>query len=170
MGTFTKGNAGLLQTATLLLLCALFFILAVGGIATGISAYNGTVEIIDSTNATRTALAYITNQSRRGDFSGGIQVGTIFGLDTLVLREYIPDGEGSNYIFCTYIYAYDGLLWELYVEEGFEADMYPGAGTNLIALDSMDITAENGLVTVTVRYGGHSGSITLYSRSSEEVG
>lgn len=166
MGTFTREKSGLMETVALLVLCALFFVLAVGAIATGVSAYGRTNSTVEENNALRTAMAYISNQARQGDISGGVEKGLIFGRDALILNEHVLDDEGTVYTYCTFIYCYDGYLRELYTEKGLEGDMGPEAGTDLIPLDSLDLTVNGGMITATVGWNGVKGSVSFWPRSA----
>lgn len=141
MGRFMEKKPALLENIALLLLCALFFFVAAGAVATGVSAYQGVSRRGEENSACRTALAYIANQVRRAD-AGGVEVGAYQGLDALLLTELI-EGE----VYTTYIYCYEGTLWELFTQEGI--DLGPEAGTPLVPLAALAISLEaEGLIRV----------------------
>ena len=170
MGGFTIKRSSFMESVAILVLCALFAVLAIGAIATGVNAYTGTTALVESTNTSRTALAYISNQLRQYDSAGMVAVGRIFGEDALVLREIAYGMDGEEYEYCTYIYCSGGWLRELYTEAGLEGDMIPDAGTGLVALTSASFSeAAQGLIQVTVRHQGVEASplLTLSARAGE---
>ncbi len=161
MGTFMKGRGGLGVTIALLVLCTVFLTSTIAVAAMGVSAYNSTIKTTDSTTAYRTAVAYIANQARRGDSLGGIEIGTLYGADALVIREQY---EFATY--CTYIYCFGGYLYELYTEEGMQLEMDPEAGTRLIPLDTLTIRADDhGMIVASISCGGMSGYVRVAPRT-----
>ena len=75
----------------------------------------------------RTVLAYVTEKVHQNDAAGGIRADTFEGCPALILER---DNEGVTY--CTYLYAYDGALRELMVQQGTEAR--PGDGREILPL------------------------------------
>ena len=154
-------NAGRgLRSALILVLCALFFLLAKGLGLLSREAYRGEPAAADEHYTHRTALSYLVNQLRRGDVAGGVSVRAFGDGDALCLSE-------GGYV--TLLYCYDGQLRELYTEEGL--DLSPEDGVAVLPLDGLTVTMEEGLITFTAESGGTSypASLSLRSTPLEEV-
>ena len=164
MGGFTSRRRGLMESVALLVLCALFFILAVAAIATGVSAYNGTSQVIEDSNTYRTVLAYLSNQVRRGDSVGNIEVGRLFDSGALMIYETIDEWE-----YVTYIYCHDGFLRELFIEKGLEFEAE--AGNELIPLEKVyfGVTAD-GQIMAAFTNGDEGEHMLITVRSNFESG
>jgi hypothetical protein len=169
MSGFGGKRPGMMEGLALLILCTLFFMLAVGAIATGVRAYTGVSALTDATNGWRTALAYISNQVRAGDAAGAVTITRIFDVDALCISEFATGDDGTVYTYRTYIYCYGGALRELYTEAGLEGDMVPEGGTDLLALDSLSLSYAEGLIAVTATVGDSHGSVLISALSGEGV-
>ena len=113
----------------------------------------------------RTAMAYIANQVRRADYEGGVGIGKFRELDALMLTEEI--GE-TTYI--TFIYCYEGHLYELFVEKGFEGE--PEGGTILLPVNSFVAhVTDEGLLSLSIEdLSGGQGNTLLLPRSGVKEG
>lgn len=132
----TRGRT--LRTAVTVVLCALFFLLAMGVVLLSSGVYRDAVAASDRNFTRRTALSYVINQVRRGDVEGGVSLGSFGGGDALFLH------EGG---FTTILYCYDGQLRELYAEEGIA--LAPGDGTAILPLAELEVEAADGCLRVT---------------------
>jgi len=68
-----------------------------------------------------TLMQYLSARVHQGDWEKGVSVNEFDGTVALVLAEKIEDK-----VYETYIYCYDGWLWELYTEEGFAVSVSDG--------------------------------------------
>lgn len=131
-----------LRSAVTVVLCALFFLLAIGVVLLGSGVYRGTAAAADENFTHRTALGYLTNQIRRGDVAGGLSLGSFGGGDALFLRE-------NGYV--TILYCYEGQLLELFAEEGL--DLPPDAGMAILPLASLTLEPGGDCLRITVTDG-----------------
>ena len=151
-----------LRSAVTVVLCALFFLLAIGVVLLGSGVYRGTAAAADENFTHRTALGYLTNQIRRGDVEGGLSLGQFGDGDALFLRE-------NGYV--TILYCYEGQLLELFAEEGL--DLPPDGGMPILPLASLTVEPREGCLRITATGGdGVSYSADLAPRCgwTEEVG
>ena len=91
---------------------------------------------------------------------GGIVVENIEGVQTLIL-----DAQAE---YITYIYQYDGWLWELYTWCG--EPMVPGDGRQLVESEGFALSLEEQLLTVEITApGGVKDTLLLNLRSGEGI-
>ncbi|OUN05300.1 hypothetical protein B5G43_13505 [Flavonifractor sp. An92] len=129
-----------LRTALVVVLCALFFVLAMGITLLGSSVYRGVVAASDRNYTQRTALSYLINQVRR---SPSVGVGSFELCPALDLG-----GSGEEADYHTVLYVYDGQLRELYTQRN--SGLTPADGTAILPLEDLQVALENGLITLTV--------------------
>ena len=67
----------------------------------------------------RVSLSYVANKIRQGDKNEGIEIKNINGNNALIIKETYND---INYE--TWIYHYDGCLYEIFIDEGSEFEIY----------------------------------------------
>ncbi|BDF72815.1 hypothetical protein CE91St41_37980 [Oscillospiraceae bacterium] len=125
-----------LRSTLVALLCALFFLLAMGTALLSSGVYRAAAAASDENYAQRTSLSYLANQIRRAD--GAVGVGTFGGADALVIYE-------GDYV--TLIYCWDGQLRELYTEPG--TGLLPADGEGILPVASLTISASGALLTLT---------------------
>lgn len=104
------------HTADLLFTIGLFCVFAAAAfilVMIGVRAYQSTVEHMQDTFSTRTAVSYVAEKLRQHDTDGGAELGQVEGLPALVLHDQLG---GESYL--TYIYADDQTLYELTVRDG----------------------------------------------------
>lgn len=128
-----------MQSAAVLVLCAVFFIFAMGITLLGSSVYRNTVSASDENRLYRTALSYLVNQIRRGDQLGGVSIGSFEGVDAVMLTE-------GGYV--TYLYCWGGQLRELYMEK--DAGLTAEDGMPVLPVASFTATLEGGLLHLTI--------------------
>lgn len=141
-----------LRSALILILCGLYFVLAMGITLLASGVYRDTVESADRNYAQRTALSYLINQVRRSDTDGSVAVGSFGESDALVLR----DGP-----YVTILYCYDGQLRELYTEEG--SGLTAQDGLPILPLASLTLSfTESGIsITATDQDGAAYSAVVL---------
>ena len=151
---FQNRSSRLLRAALTAALGALFFLLAMGITLMGSSVYRSTVSASDQHYTVRTAASYLANQVRQGDRSGSVFVTAFGDGDALMVT------EGDYY---TLLYCYEGQLRELYAETG--SGLTAADGLPILALDALEISAEDGLLTLSVVGEGAAASLSLSPRS-----
>lgn len=103
---------------------AVFFVLAASAVTLVVLAsgfYSRQVKASSDSYSGRTTLAYVTEKLHQNDENGAVSVGNFDGSDALVIRQSYG---GKEYV--TYLYAYDGYLRELFIQEGTEAKASDG--------------------------------------------
>ncbi|MDD3402352.1 MAG: DUF4860 domain-containing protein [Hespellia sp.] len=103
---------------------ALLFVFAASSFVVIILAaniYSHTTTASSEHYDTRTPVSYVTEKIRQADLHGQVSIGTFDGLESLVLSQQY--GEKS---YTTYIYAYDGTLMELFIQDGVQAKAKDG--------------------------------------------
>lgn len=132
----------ILDLAALLVLTA-FALCVLLVLLTGANLYRSLVEEGEEGYLRRTALQYLTTRIRQAE---SVEIGTFEGCDALILRE-----EAGA---VTRVYCFDGWLRELYAVP--EARVSPGDGEILLEAESLSVTREDRLLTLTL------GSEALY--------
>lgn len=116
-----------------LALCALFAVLAIGVTLLSGGVYRQCTTRAEKTGAGRTALSYLTNQLRRSDRAGAVEVTSFGGRDALRLEQE----EGYELL----LYCYDGQFRELYA--GVDSGAVPADGTALFPMEVMSVRAQS---------------------------
>lgn len=139
----------------------LFALVILSVLLSGASAYHRLVETNQIHDNSRTALSYISARVRRAESGQAVQKAQFAQGDALVLPERL---DGQAYI--TRIYCYQGYLMELYTPA--EGAFAPEDGTRILPMEALEITIEDGLLTVSLKdEKGNSRQIALYLPGSE---
>ena len=103
-----------------------------------------------------TPLSYIREKVRQNDQNRAISVGTLDGVDCLILQ------SEDTY---TYIYAYEGTLKELYIRDGVEA--HTKDGKDILEIKDFQIQElSDGLLSISCQSSdGTEQSVILSERS-----
>lgn len=125
---------------------------------TGINAYSRLTERNRLSYDRRTCMQYMAMRVHSSDTSDRITIGNFDGSDALILHE---DG------YFTFIYCSDGYLKELYCAENYEAN--PGDGERILKAEHMDLSLDNGLLSITLTAGGSTNTLHLSLRSGERA-
>ncbi|WP_251316364.1 DUF4860 domain-containing protein [Flintibacter muris] len=144
-----------------LLLFGVFAACVLAVLLTGADAYRRLTARDQAAFDRRTGVQYITTKVRQADAGyGGIVVENIEGVQTLIL-----DAQAE---YITYIYQYDGWLWELYTWCG--EPMVPGDGRQLVESEGFALSLEEQLLTVEITApGGVKDTLLLNLRSGEGI-
>ncbi|MBN2793785.1 MAG: DUF4860 domain-containing protein [Clostridia bacterium] len=99
----------------------------------------------------RIALSYINKRIRQSDQKNGIQLidNSVEGKEALVIKNDLG--------FETYIFFYDGMLYECYTDEAPTIEL----SMPLVALDYLDFTLEPNGITMEIIYELHGEDILL---------
>lgn len=141
-----------------LLLFGVFAVCVLAVLLTGADAYRRLTDRDRAAFDRRTAVQYLATRVRQADARGGVAVEDIGGATALKL-----DAESA---YPTWLYCYDGQLMELYCY--FEERPGPEDGQPLMAVEALEVTLEDGLLTLRVtQTGGESDTLLLSLRSGE---
>ncbi len=142
-----------------LLLFGVFAACILSVLLTGAEAYRRLTQRDQAAYARRTAVQYIATRVRQADSLALVSVEEFQGVTALVLRE---DGE-----YATRVYCHEGYLKELYASE--EDLMVPGDGERIMAAEGLELSLDQGLLTVSVTgENGEESTLLLSLRSGEE--
>ena len=114
---------------------ALLFVFAVSAFSVLILAadvYASTSGRLNANDENRTALSYISEKIRQNDFNGAIGTVTIDDTDCLALSAVYNETPCT-----TYIYVYDGVLKELFINDGVDVSLKNGR--DIIPVSSLTI-------------------------------
>ena len=123
-----------------LLLFGVFAACVLAVLLTGADAYRRLTQRDQAAYERRACTQYIATKVRQADGLDNLAVADIAGAQTLIL------GGDAEYV--TYIYCYDGWLRELY--SWVEEPMFPESGQGLIQAEGLDLSLEDGLLTIRV--------------------
>lgn len=144
-----------------LLLFGVFAVCVLAVLLTGADAYRRLTLRDQAAYERRACTQYIATKVRQADAEGAVAVTDIDGVPALALGQ---DGE-----FVTYIYCHGGWLRELYI--WCEEPPAPQDGQELVQAEGLDLSLEDGLLTVRVTQdGGGADTLLLSLRSGEEAG
>ena len=119
----------------ILFVLTLFFVFALSAltlVVLGANIYRSTVNHMDESFTDRTSYAYITQKLRQNDEAGAVSISEFGGRNACVITQEI-----NNTVYNTYIYAYDGYLYELLARADME--MQPQDGTRILELEDFRI-------------------------------
>lgn len=126
-----------------LLLFGVFAACILSVLLTGADVYRRLTARDQAAYARRTCVQYVATKVRQAPSGAALSVEDFGGTDALVMGEDI-DGEA----YLTRIYCYDGWLRELFTYAGGE--FYPEDGEKIIEARQMDLSLEDGLLTVSI--------------------
>lgn len=157
-----KKHSHSLQLLLPVCLLSAFIAAAMLAVLLSASAYR---DILDRSNqmTEATALTYIGEKVRRSDTAGSVRLDTIGSCPALVIR------QGQERLYDTYIYCYGGSLRELMIK--VELTPEPDMGRALVPMEGLDLTMEDGLISLTlVAPSGMEYRSCVCLRSEEGVG
>ena len=149
-----------------LFVLTLFFVFALSTLTLvilGANVYRSTVNHMSENFTDRTSYAYITQKLRQEDESGSISIGDIEGIPACIMTN-----EVNGAIYNTYLYEYDGYLYELLAR----ADLHMKAtdGTPILPLEKFNIDkANDNLFKITINTE-NSEDFSMYISSHTEGG
>lgn len=144
-----------------LLLFGVFAVCVLAVLLTGADAYRRLTLRDQAAYERRACTQYIATKVRQADLADRLSVADMDGVQALVL--------GGDEEYVTYIYCYDGWLRELYL--WCEEPPAPQDGRELIQAEGLDLSLEDGLLTVRVTQGsGRADTLLLSLRSGEGAG
>lgn len=141
-----------------LLLFGVFAVCVLAVLLTGADAYRRLTQRDQAAYDQRTCVQYVATRVRQADAAGQIALEDFGGSDCLVL------GAGEDYV--TRVYYYDGWIMELFCAADME--LGPEDGERVMAAGGLDLSLEDGLLTVTAADAqGGENTLLLSLRSGE---
>ena len=141
-----------------LLLFGIFAACVLAVLLTGADTYRRLTERDQAAYDSRVCIQYIAARVRQADRDNGVSVEPFGGRDALILTE-----EGG---YATYVYWHEGYLMELYTS--VDGDLAPEDGEKLMASGGLELSLEDGLLTVDITQGtGEQDTLCLSLRSGE---
>ena len=141
----------------------MFFVFAASSLSVLILAadvYASTTDRLGINDENRTALSYISEKIRQNDSNGAVNTVSIDDTDCLTLSAVY------NGIPCTtYIYVYDGILKELFINDGIPVSLKDGRDIMQISSLSIDRLEEHVYLFTTVDSTGTESSVIASERS-----
>ena len=134
-----------MQGAFIFVLLGLFALMSTLMVLLGAQMYHATVDRSEYNNVNRGMGAYVRSMVRSLD-SGEVSVEEPGGIPAVALKE---TWEGEQYV--TWIYQYDGALYEQYTD--MEDEFNPERGTEICPANSLSAELEDGLLTVRLTNG-----------------
>ena len=141
-----------------LLLFGVFAVCVLAVLLTGADAYRRLTLRDQAAFDRRSCTQYIATKVRQADTAGNVAVTEIGGVQALVMdadQEYV-----------TYLYSYDGWLWELYTWCG--EPPVPGDGQQLLEVERVDWSLEEPLLRVEITAPNGAEDTLLLNLRSEE--
>lgn len=114
---------------------ALFFVFAASSLSVLVLAadvYASTTARLSVNDESRTVLSYLSEKIRQNDADGAIRTVVIDGVDCLAIS---ADYNGTA--CTTYIYVYDGMLKELFINDGIPIPLKEGK--DIMEISSLSI-------------------------------
>lgn len=143
---------------------SLFFVFAVSALSVLILAgniYASTSSRLRVNDENRTALSYIAEKIRQNDSGGAIDITLVDNTECLAISAVYHE------VSCTtYIYVYDGMLKELFINDGIPVNLK--SGRDIMELASLSVEAlEDHLFHFTaVDSQGTESTLTVSERST----
>ena len=142
---------------------ALFFVFAASSLSVLILAanvYTSTTKRLSINDENRTVLSYLSEKIRQNDTDGAINSVSIVGIDCLALS---ADYNGTA--CTTYIYVYDGVLKELFINDGIPVPLKEGRDIMQIASLSIEQLDDRIYLFTAVDSSGTESSLVALERS-----
>ena len=130
-----------MQGVFVFVLLGLFALMSTLMVLLGAQMYRSTVANAQENNSRRVLSAYVRSMVRAEDSYQKVKVEEYEGIKALSMYEDIGDEE-----YVTWIYCYDGQLWEQFTDAGYGFD--PEDGTPIGAATAFEPALEDGLLTV----------------------
>ncbi len=133
-----RGKSHSVDTVFVLTLFCAFATCVLLVLVLGTKAYSAVRNESDETYSCRTALSYISQKLHHSDHAGSVTIGEHCGAPALILGE-----SYDGVLFNTFIYYYDGNVYELLCEEGLDLDIDAGNPILPAGALSFEKTGEN---------------------------
>jgi hypothetical protein len=128
----TGSKAG---TAAVLMIFCVFAMSVLAVLMLGADVYKNMNESSQEDYNKRVCLSYIWSKAKNKDDGGGFYAGEFHGLPALIFNDVF-----GGRLYKTVIYAHDGVLRELFFEDGLSFN--PGDGEAVAKLDRLSVTED----------------------------
>lgn len=118
------------DTVFVVALLTLFAITASLLVLISAKQYNITTQEVNNNYETRTISSYLREKIRQSDANNAISIQDLNGTQAIAMVQVLDSGN-----YYTYIYAYEGYLYESYQKEG--VNFVPTTGQKIMPIDSM---------------------------------
>ena len=129
-----KSSGHTIDMVFILGLLAVFGITSFFVILVGAKQYQATANRMSDNYETRTISSYLEEKLNQNDICGSGTVVQLESSDALALTQTINEQS-----YTTYIYAYDGYLWEITVTS--DTPVVPGSGQKILETKELEIEA-----------------------------
>ena len=129
-----KSSGHTIDMVFILGLLAVFGITSFFVILVGAKQYQATANRMSDNYETRTISSYLEEKLNQNDIRGAGAVVQLDSTDALALTQIINEQS-----YTTYIYAYDGYLWEITVTS--DTPVVPGSGQKILETKELEIEA-----------------------------
>lgn len=133
-----KKKTGPIEFVFPILLFLIFTLSALFIILFAAQIYQKIVDDSSINYSANTALSYVSEKIRQGENGDGIEVGSFRDCDALILHNHVKDVD-----YATYLYFYDGALYEFMAESDRVQDMAVGTGTAILEVADFTITEDD---------------------------
>ena len=134
----SKKKTGPIEFVFPILLFMIFTLSALFIILFAAQIYQKVVDNSSINYSANTALSYVSEKIRQADADGGVEIGDFHNCDALVLHNEINDTD-----YVTYIYFYEGSLYEVMTEKSHINELSAGAGTAIIDVENFEISEDD---------------------------
>ena len=150
------------ESLFVLMLYGLFALLAFTMVAVGAGVYSDIRDTGNSNYDIRTSLSFAATQVRQMDTSGNVSIQQLEGKNALVIEDTI---DGTKYE--TWLYHYDGVLYQLFMEKGIQ--FTPISGEKVMDIEEFNISqySENSVLFEAENSAGQKGQIAVALRSGK---
>ena len=165
MSSRTRAKRHITDVLFTLTLFAVFAAASLIVVFIGAEVYSSTIARADTSFEINSTLSFVTTKIRQHDSAGAVRLDHVLGTPALVLTQAI----GEAY-FETWIYHYDGVLRELFINRENVDALWLGAGQALVSVFyfNFDMPVE-GLIAITAMSESGVYSRALVSLSSGRV-
>lgn len=150
------------ESIFVLMLYALFAILAFTMVAVGAGVYSDIRDTSNQNYDIRTSLSFAATQVRQMDVAESVSVQTLEGKNALVMEDTI---DGVQYE--TWLYHYEGALYQLFMEKGIQ--FTPLSGEKVMDIQTFEISPVDGnsILFEAENSAGQTGQIVVALRSDK---
>lgn len=125
------------QSLFAFVLYLMFFTMTLIFLVSGVSVYRNIMASMEENYSARTCLSYISTKIRQCDNKASVSIVEKSGTNALVLQE-----RAGALIFETWIYFYEGGIFEIYIEKDTPFEL--SDGDRLLSLKSIDFKKSAG--------------------------
>lgn len=139
MGKLKKKDS-IIDVALVLTLFMVFTLCSLLLIVLGARVYKSTVDNIEQSFSSRTALTFVTKKIRQSE-GDEIFVGELDNIEAIIIKEEI-----ENQDCITYLYYYDGYLYEQFASESAKVGVE--SGQRLLELEEFSCEEKDEALTI----------------------